>query len=165
MSGPSFSGILSDAKSFFFGEEIEAKRNLKVRLADPDATRIEEGTRLRVQDGAGPVRQVTVREHIGTPGQDSQYQGMGDPSIRLKGLLDSHQYRHASNDAKVDAQGLTVEPNGALVAPLPRPKVSVEVESSKVRPGDTVLEADTGAVIVPTGLEHAVSQAHQTNAI
>lgn len=165
MSGPSFSGILSNAKSFFFGEEVEAKRNLKVRLAEPDATRIDEDTRLRVQDGAGPVRQVTVREYIGTAGQDSQYQGMGDPSTRLKGLLDSHQYRHASNDAKVDAQGLMMEPDGALVVPLARPKVSVEVERSKVRSGDTALEADNGAVIVLTGLEHAAPQALQSDSI
>ncbi len=165
MSGLSFSGIFSNAKSFLFGQEVEAKRNLKVRLADLDATRIDEDTRLRVQDGAGPVRQVTLREYVGTPGQDSQYRGMGDPSTRLKNLLDSHQYRHASNDAKVDAQGLMMEPDSALVVPLARPKVSVEVERSKVRPGDTVLEADNGALIVPAGLEHAEPQAPAANAI
>ncbi len=104
-----------------------------MRLADSDATRVDEGTKLRVQDGAGPVREVTVREYIGTPGKDSQYRGMGDPSTRLKSLLDSHQYRHASNDAKVDAQGLMVEPNGAL--------------------------------IVPTGLEHAAPRAPGLDAI
>jgi len=165
MSGLSFSGIFSNAKSFLFGEEVEAKRNLKVRLADPDATRIDEDTPLRIQDGAGPVRQVTVQEYVGTPGQDSRYQPMGDPATRLKTLLNNHQYRHASNDAKVDGQGLLTESNGARVAPLPRPKVSVEVERSKVRPGDTVLEADNGALIVPTGLEHAAPQAPGPDAI
>lgn len=44
MSGLSFSGIFSSAKSFLFGEEVEAKRNPKVRLADPDAMRIDGDT-------------------------------------------------------------------------------------------------------------------------
>lgn len=74
---------------------------------------------------------------------------MEDPSSRLKNLLNNHQYRHALNDAKVDDQGIMVEPNGAVVAPLPRPKVSVEVERGKGRNGDTVLEADNGAIIIP----------------
>ena len=154
MSDFSFNSIFSQAKSFVFGEEVAARRNLKVRLADEYTGRIDEGTKLRIQDGSGPVQEVSVKDYVGTPGQDSKYQGMGDPSTRLKNLLNNHQYRHASNEAQVDGQGIMVEPNGAVVAPLPRPKVSVEVERSKVRDGDAVLEADNGAILIPTGQEH-----------
>ena len=146
--------LSSRAQSLFFGEGEEVQRNLKVRLQDENATEINSDTKLRVQDGSKPAKEITVREYIGSPGADSKYNGMGDPSTRLNSLLTNHQYRHASNEAKADGQGLLTEPNGALVVPLQRPKVSVEVERSKVRDGDTVLKADNGALIVPTGEEH-----------
>lgn len=155
MSDFSINSLFSQAKAFVFGEETEAKRNLHVRLDDEYTTKIDENTKLRVQDGSKSAQTITVKEYIGTPEADSKYQGMGDPSTRLKSLLNNHQYRHASSDAKVDDQGIMVEPNGAVVAPLARPKVSSEVEFSKVRDGDKVLDADDGAIIVPTGHEHS----------
>ncbi len=154
MSDFSISKIFSQAKDYVFGEEVQAQRNLKVRLQDEYATEIHGDTKLRIQDGSNPIQEVSAKDYVGTPGKDSEYNGMGDPSTRLKILLTQHQYRHASNDAKVDDQGMVVEPNGALVVPLARPKVSVEVERSKVREGDKVLEADNGAILVPSGQEH-----------
>ena len=146
--------LMSEAKSFLFGEEQEVERNLKVGLVDEDATEINGDTQLRVQDGSKPARQVSVRDYVGAPDQDSKFQGMGDPSTRLKNLLTDHQVRHRSNEAKEDGQGILVEPNGAMVVPFQRLKVNVDVERSKVRVGDKVLAADNGAILVPTGQEH-----------
>lgn len=42
-----------------------------------------------------------------------------------------------------------------MVVTLQRPKVSLDVEWSKVRQGDGILESDDGLPIVPTGHEHA----------
>lgn len=158
MSVFSLSNLYSIAKSFAGcgqdEEEVTVRRNPKVRLADEDTDKITPDTKLRIQEGSNPAQFVSVRDYVGSPKQDSKYEGMGDPSTRLKNLLDNHQYRHASNDATVDQDGILVEPNGAVVVPLARPKVAVEVERSKVREGDAFLTADNGAILVPTGDEH-----------
>jgi len=134
--------------SFGSDEFVDVKRSLKVRLENQEATQIDGETKLRIQDGSKPPESVSVKDYLGNPGQDSKYQGMGDPATRLNQLLTHSQYRHASNDAKPDQDGFLVEPNGAANAPLQRPKVSVEVERSKLRAGDRVLDADNGAAIV-----------------
>ena len=158
MSFFTLSNLYSLAKSYagcgLGEEEVAVRRNPKVRLADEDTDKITPDTKLRIQEGSNPAQFVSVRDYVGSPNQDSKYEGLGDPSTRLKNLLDNHQYRHASNDATADQDGNLVEPSGAVVVPLARPKVTVEVERSKVRDGDAVLTADNGAILIPTGDEH-----------